>query len=92
MQSCLDRFASFSVFNENSGFEWNTTKLVVPNKWDNFRLDLCIEIGELVEPLHKIIFSKLFLVASFHSTTSTFSFKIHFSNFRIFKKKIPKLV
>ena len=75
MQSCLDRFASFSVFNENSGFEWNTTKLVVPNKWDNFRLDLCIEIGELVEPLHKIIFSKLFLVASFHSITNPLALK-----------------
>ena len=29
------------------------SKLVVPNKWNNFGLDLCISIGELVEPLHK---------------------------------------
>ena len=26
---------------------------VVPNKWNNSRLDLCISIGELVEPLYK---------------------------------------
>ena len=26
---------------------------VVPNKWDNSGLDLCISIGELVKPLHK---------------------------------------
>ena len=29
------------------------SKLVVPNKWDNYGLDLYISIGELVEPLHK---------------------------------------
>ena len=27
--------------------------LVVPHKWDNSRLDLCISIGEFVKPLHK---------------------------------------
>ena len=32
---------------------------MVPNKWDNFRLNSCISIGELVKPLHKKIFSKL---------------------------------
>ena len=32
------------------------SKLVVPNKWDNSGLDLCISIGELVESLHKKIF------------------------------------
>ena len=30
------------------------SKLVVPNKWDDSKLDLCILIGELVKPLHKI--------------------------------------
>ena len=34
------------------------SKLVVPNKWDNFRLNLCISIAELVEPLHKNHFKK----------------------------------
>ena len=29
MQPCLDRFAFFSVFNKNSGFEWNTN----PSLW-----------------------------------------------------------
>ena len=32
------------------------SKLVVPNKWDDPKLDLCIPIGELVKPLHKEIF------------------------------------
>ena len=25
---------------------------MVPHKWDNSKLDLCISIGELVKPLH----------------------------------------
>ena len=29
------------------------SKLVIPNKWDNSGLDLCISIVELVKPLHK---------------------------------------
>ena len=32
------------------------SKLVIPNKWDNSGLDLCISIRELVQPLHKKIF------------------------------------
>ena len=35
---------------------WIGSKLVVLNKWNNSMLDLCISIGELVEPLYKIIF------------------------------------
>ena len=31
------------------------SELVVPNKWDNSGLDLCMSIGELAEPLHKKI-------------------------------------
>ena len=32
---------------------------MVPNKWDNFRLNSCILIWGMVKPLHKKIFSKL---------------------------------
>ena len=54
MQPYLVRFASFSVFNKNFGFERrHESKLVVPHKWDNFELNSCISIGELVKPLHK---------------------------------------
>ena len=57
MQPYLDRFATFLVFNENFEFDQkHESKLMVPNKWDNFRLNSCISIGELVKPLHK--FSK----------------------------------
>ena len=66
MQPYLVRFASFSVFNKNFGFEQkHESKLVVPNKWDNSRLNSCISIGELVKPLHKKIFSKIIFVATF---------------------------
>ena len=62
MQPYLVRFSSFSVFNKNFGFEQkHESKLVVPNKWDNSRLNSCISIGELVKPLHKKIFSKIHL-------------------------------
>ena len=37
---------------------------MVPNKWDDSRLDLCI-LGEFVKPLHKKIFSKLIFVVTF---------------------------
>ena len=66
MQPYLVRFASFSVFNKNFDFEQkHESKLVVPNKWDNSRLNSCISIGELVKPLHKKIFSKIIFVAIF---------------------------
>ena len=38
-------------------------KIMVPNRWDNSRLNSCISIGELVKPLHKKIFSKLILLS-----------------------------
>ena len=58
--------ASFSVFNKNSGFEQrHESKLVVPNKWGNSKLNSCISIGELVKPLYKKIFSKFIFVATF---------------------------
>ena len=38
---------------------------MVPNKCDNSRFDLYISIGELVKPLHKIIFSKLIFATTF---------------------------
>ena len=41
------------------------SKLVVPNKWDNSRLDLYISIGELVKPLYKRTFSKLIFATIF---------------------------
>ena len=64
MQSYLDRFATFLVFNENFEFDQkHESKLMVPNKWDNFRLNSCISIEELVKPLHKKIFSKLILLS-----------------------------
>ena len=58
-------FTSYSVFNKKIRF-WvrHESKLMVPNKWDNCRLDLYISIGELVKPLHKIIFSKLIFAAT----------------------------
>ena len=66
MQPYLVRFASFSVFNKNFGFERrHESKLVVPHKWDNSELNSCISIGELVKPLHKKIFSKIIFVAIF---------------------------
>ena len=34
------------------------SKLLVPNKWDDPKLDLCIPIEELVKPLHKKIFQR----------------------------------
>ena len=49
------------------------------------------EIKELVEPLHKIIFQNSSLLQVF-TQSLTFIFKILFSNFRIFKKKILKFV
>ena len=41
------------------------SKLVVPNKWDNYVLDLCKSIRELVEPPHKKIFQNSSLVPPF---------------------------
>ena len=53
MQPYLVRFASFSVFNKNFGFEQrHESKLAVPHKWDNSELNSCTSIGELVKPLH----------------------------------------
>ena len=46
-------------------------------------------IGELVEPLHKIIFSKLSLAASFHLTTNHLALKfvlVTLEYFKIFSK------
>ena len=66
MQPYLDRFATFLVFNENFEFDQkHESKLMVPNKWDNFRLNSCISIEELVKPLHKKIFSKLIFATTF---------------------------
>ena len=57
VQPCFDWFAFFLKFKMKLQF-WvrHESKLVVPNKWDNSKLDLCISIGELVKPLHKEIF------------------------------------
>ena len=50
MQPYFVRFASFSVFNKNFGFEQkHESKLVVPNKWDNSRLNSCILIWGIGE-------------------------------------------
>ena len=62
-----------------------------PNKWDNSRLDLCISIGESVEPLYKIIFPKLFLVFSFNSTTNPLALKFFLATLEYLKKNL-KLV
>ena len=36
------------------------SKFVVPNKWDNYRLNLCISIEDLVKSVHENHFSKTF--------------------------------
>ena len=40
-------------------------KFVVPNKWDDSTLDLCISIRELMKPLHKKKFQNSSLLPIF---------------------------
>ena len=50
MQPYLDRFATFLVFNENFEFDQkHESKLMVPNKWDNSRLNSSISIWGIGE-------------------------------------------
>ena len=66
MQPCLDRFAFFSVFNKNSGFEWNTN----PSLWYQINRiilgQICVyQLGNWQNPYIKSFFQNSSLLSVF---------------------------